>query len=264
MENDDAVMAGEDERVRADEAGPETEGPETFELELDGETHVLPAALKGAFLRQADYTRKTQELSEHRRALEAERRAMAEHRDAMQGELGDRAVLAALDRSLDEYEGVDWDALAQTEPEQAQALWTRFQETLAAREQLAYAVAHHDERARLQAAREVAEAMAETGRQLSREIDGWSPEVAARLVEYAAAFGVTREELAQTADPRLWKLLHRAFQAEMAGRDAARAQAVEVRPAVTVAGRGEAAGVRDALSTREWMRRRNEQAARGR
>jgi hypothetical protein len=106
--------------------------------------------------------------------------------------------------------------------------------------------------------------MAETGRQLSREIDGWSPEVAARLVEYAAAFGVTREELAQTADPRLWKLLHRAFQAEMAGRDAARAQAVEVRPAVTVAGRGEAAGVRDALSTREWMRRRNEQAARGR
>ena len=116
MENDDAVMAGEDERVRGEQPGPNVEGPETFELELDGETHVLPAALKGAFLRQADYTRKTQELAEHRRALEAERRAMAEHRDAMQGELGDRAVLAALDRSLDEYEGVDWDALAQTEP----------------------------------------------------------------------------------------------------------------------------------------------------
>ena len=46
------------------------------------------ASLKGAFLRQADYTRKTQELAEHRRAAEAERHALSEERRAFRGAAG--------------------------------------------------------------------------------------------------------------------------------------------------------------------------------
>jgi hypothetical protein len=105
--------------------------------------------------------------------------------------------------------------------------------------------------------------MARTGQTLRQEIDGWSPEVAAKLVDYAQAFGIRPEELAQTADPRLWKLLHKGWQADAAAGDG-RAQAPPMRPAVTVAGGGaRGAGVRDELGTKEWMRRRNEQLARG-
>jgi hypothetical protein len=266
MDNDDAIMAGEGDLVRADEFGPEAEAePETFELELDGEVHSVPAALRGAFLRQADYTRKTQELAEHRRALEGERQALAAEAGARAGASQDRVRLAALDHQIEQFQGIDWQAYAAEDPQAAQALWGRFQSLAEARQSLAYAVGHAEQRDQLQAAREAAEAMAATGAQLREEIEGWSPEVAAKLVEYAQAFGVTLEELAQMADSRLWKLLHKAWRADQVGQGEAEAQARAIRPAVTVGGGGAAAGgVRDELGTKEWMRRRNDQMARGR
>jgi hypothetical protein len=267
MHNDDALPADDGELMPAYEAdleaAPEAE-PETFELELDGETHVLPAGLKGAFLRQADYTRKTQELAEHRRALESERAALAADAQAQADASEDRIRLAALDHQIEELQEVDWQAYAAEDPDSAQALWARLQGLAEARERLAYAVSHTEERRALQAAREAAEAMAATGAKLRQEVEGWSPEVAAKLVEYAQAFGVTMDELAQMADPRLWKLLHKAWRADQAGQDEAGAQALAIRPAVTVSGGGASTGgVRDELGTKEWMRRRNAQMARG-
>ncbi|WP_309091123.1 hypothetical protein, partial [Phenylobacterium sp.] len=217
----------------------------------------LPGALKGAFLRQADYTRKTQELAEQRRALEAER-------GAWQGASADRATLAALERQLEAFEGVDWRALADGEPERAHDLWEAYQDTQRLRDDFAQALSHAERQDELRRAREAAERMAETGRKLSQEIEGWSPETAAKLVEYAQAFGVTLEELAETADPRLWKLLHKAWRADQAGQEELAARAQSVRPAVSVAGLATGGGVRDELGTKEWMRRRNEQMAKGR
>jgi len=275
MEDQDPIAAGE-EPVRADELafeaedatpaeGETPEDEDLFELELDGQVHVLPGALKGAFLRQADYTRKTQELAEHRRALEAERQALTGERKSLSGAAADRATLAALDRQIEAFQGMDWRALAQGDPRRAQALWEDFQETRGLRDEFAYALSHHESREELRAAREAAERMAETGRTLAREIDGWSPETAAKLVEYAQAFGVTMEELAEAADPRLWKILHKAWRADEASQQEAVAQAQAVRPAVRVTGGAAGGGgVRDELGTKEWMARRNAQAARGR
>ncbi len=264
MEDENAIDAGE-EFARAEDIETAETPEELFELELDGEVHTLPAALKGAFLRQADYTRKTQELAEHRRAVEAEREAIAREAAAHRGANADQMRLAALDHQLGEFQQVDWQAYAAEDPQGAQALWQTYQQLAQGREQLAYAVTHHVQRAELKAAREAADAMAETGRKLAQEIDGWSPDTAHKLVEYAQAFGVTMEELAQMADPRLWKLLHKAWRADQAGQQEAQAQAQSVRPGVLVSGGGAGGGgIRDELGTKEWMRRRNDQMARGR
>ena len=267
MEHDDAILAGEGDLVRDDDRMPEPAGeePETFEVELDGAVHTLPAALKGAVLRQADYTRKTQELAGHRRTLDVDRQALAERVSAHEGASQDRLRLAALDQQIEGFEGVDWEGYAQEDPEGARSAWAAFQRLGQSREQLAYAVGHHEERGALQAARKAAEAMAQTGRTLSQEIEGWSPEVAGKLVDYAQAFGVTLEELREMADPRLWKLLHKAWRADQASEAGARESVQAVRPAVSVSGGGAGGGgVRDELGTGEWMRRRNEQMARGR
>jgi hypothetical protein len=265
MEDEDAILMGEDAARLDEESADVAPEDDVFELELDGAVHSLPGALRGAFLRQADYTRKTQELAEHRRAAEAERHALSSERKAFRGASGDRATLHALDAQLEAFEDIDWDGLAEAEPRRARDLWASYQETGALREQFAYALSHHEAREELKAAREAAEAMAATGARLREEIDGWSPEVAAKLVEYGQAFGVTIEELAQAADPRLWKLLHKAWRADEASAGEAQAQAREMRPAVTVSGGGATGGaVRDELGTREWMRRRNDQMARGR
>lgn len=267
MQDEDAIIAGEASARQDDtpEMSEDMSPDDTFDLELDGQVHTLPGALKGAFLRQADYTRKTQELAEHRRALDGERQAVAAQAGAHAAASQDQVRLAALDHQLGEFQGVDWEAYAAQDPQGAQALWGRLQGLSQAREQLAYAVTHHAQRQELQAAREAAQRMAQTGVQLSREIEGWSPEVAGKLVEYAQAFGVTREELGQMADPRLWKLLHKAQQADQASQGEAQAQARAVQPAARIGGGGAgAAGVRDELATKEWMRRRNDQMARGR
>ena len=262
MEDETPALAA-DEDVRADDTDACEDG--LCEIEHDGEVHLIPAALKGAFLRQADYTRKTQELAEHRRQLEVERQAHAQRAAADRGASHDRIQLAALDHQLDAFEGIDWDAYAAQDPQGAQAMWARREAVAQARDQLAYAVSHHETRAQLQAARDAAEAMTATGRQLAQEIEGWSPEVAGKLVNYARAFGVTLEELGQAADPRLWKLLHKAWRADQAGQQEAAEQAPEIRPAVLVAGGGAGGGgVRDELSTKEWMRRRNDQMAKAR
>lgn len=268
MDNDDAIMAGEGDLVRDEELAPEAEAvaaeegaePEMFEVELDGQVYQLPAALKEAFLMRADYTRKTQELAEHRRAIEAERKALAEAKQPGGGASRDRAYLAALDEQLEDYAGVDWASLVRADPGRAQTLWAQFEAVKSLRGRYAAALADGDAQERLASAREAAEQMAETGRTLQREIEGWSPEVAAKLVAYAQAFGVTLEELSQVADARLWKILHRAYQADQAGQREAAAQVQAVRPAVMVASAGAGgSGVRDELGTKEWMRRRNEQ-----
>ncbi|MBL8554762.1 MAG: hypothetical protein JNL41_10825 [Phenylobacterium sp.] len=257
MEDEDALIAAQD-TARLDEEMTGAPDDDVFELEVDGTVHTLPGALRGAFLRQADYTRKTQELAGHRREVEAEREALSHRRRGFDDEAGDRATLTALERHLREFDGIDWQALGEADPRRAGALRKAFHETRALRDEFAYALARHEAGAKLDRAREAAEAMAEAGRTLSREIDGWSPDVAVKLVEYAQAFGVTPEELAEAADARLWKLLHKAWKADQAGQGDPEAMAV--RPAVVVSSGGAGgSGPRAELGTKEWMRRRNKQ-----
>jgi len=262
---DEAARPDETDDAASDEPQEQAGEPDTFELELDGETHTLPAALKGAFLRQADYTRKTQELAHHRRALDAERAQLAEQARTQEGASADRAHLAALDQHRAALARVDWQGLAQRDPQQAQALWARLQQTEALRHRYAQAVAQHEHGRRLQAAHEAAQAMAETGRTLAKEIDGWSPELAGKLTDYARGHGVTLEELQNASDPRIWKILHKAYVADQADQREASAKAPVVRPALSVTGAAASAGgVRDELGTKEWMRRRGEQVRKGR
>jgi hypothetical protein len=281
MQDKDAPRA--DEPVRADPGddldaaapGTSDQGGEddadggTFDVQVGGQVHTLPAALKGAFLRQADYTRKTQELAQHRRALIAERQAVAQQAQSMGQAQAGGVELAALDHQLADLRAVDWQGFAAHDPRGAQALWGRFQALAQARDGLAQTLAHHRSRAQIQAAREAAARMAATGQALQKEIAGWSPELAAKLVDYARGHGVTLDELGAADDPRVWKILHCAYQGDSAKRQdgaaasAARVQAV--RPAITVSGAAAGGGgVRDELATKEWMKRRNEQMRKGR
>lgn len=264
MEDDEMASLAVDERLRAlgsanDEA---SEGDDTEEVEHEGQTYRIPSALKGAFLASADHARKSQE-------LEAARAQLDQRAQGLQGQMSDRARLHLLDDQVEMFEGADWEAIAEESPERAQVLWRQFLETRAARDSFADALSHQEEQGRLQAERERAAQLEETGRVLSREIEGWSPEVAAKLVEYGKAFGVTLEELRQVADPRIWKVLHRAHQGEEllkqreAARQAERTQAV--RPAVQISGGAfGSGGVRDELGTGDWMKRRNDQVSRAR
>ncbi|HZZ70435.1 MAG TPA: hypothetical protein VFE18_19875 [Phenylobacterium sp.] len=266
-----AALTGEDELARAQSVGAEApdDPDEGFEVEHEGQVYQLPGALKGGFLRQADYTRKTQELAAHKRALVAAHQAVARQAQAVDQASGERVQLAALDHQLGQFQGVDWRSLAARDPKAAQALWGRCQAMAQARHGLAQSIGHRQAHSRLQAAHQAAARMAQTGRLLQMQIDGWSPEMAAKLVDYARGHGVTLEELRVQDDPRVWKILHCAYQGDLASQRDGMAKTVAkgqaVRPAVVVAGAAATGGgVRDELGTKEWMKRRNELLRKGR
>jgi hypothetical protein len=269
MTYDTGALAPDDD-LRLDSEIEEGAGePELHEIEHEGQTYQIPAALKSAFLMHGDYTRKTQELAEHRRGLEAERKAFDHHRETAHANIADRAQLHLLEEQLAGLQELDWEALAQQDPEQAHALWAQYQQVSELHDRYAWKMTQHEHSARLEAEREAAAQLTQTGKVLAQKIEGWSPEIASKLVEYAAAFGVTLEELREIADPRLWQILHRAHQGDEAAKQQASGRQMEqtqaMRPAVSVSGAAGAAGtVRDELATKDWMARRNAQTGRRR
>ena len=252
---DVAEMEVPEEAPEAEDAPAEDDRSGWGEIEIDGEVYLTPPALKSAFLRQADYTRKTQELAEQRRRMEAEREAAGAHVAA-------RARLHLLDEQARALEGLDWPALEAADPERARALAERRRTLAETRERAAFDLARREHETRLAREAEEAEAVMATGRALAQEIEGWSPALAADLADYARSFGVEADELRQINDARLWRILHRAHLGETLARRLAEADRKAARPAVRPAadpGRpgGGAPGLDDRMDTAEWMRRRN-------
>lgn len=234
---------------------------DTHEIEHGGVFYRIPNALRGAFQSGADLRRVAEELESRHGDLQAWRDHLDAEHASLQDGLDLRVALHAADAQLAEFEDVDWETFLEEDPDSAQAVWRQYEALAHARERYAWALGHHQQEAARQAEAELEARLNEAGRVLAREIDGWSPEVAAKLVEYAGAFGVTLDELREIADPRLWKILHRAHQgdellkSQETEQSITRAQAL--RPALSVASASTGGGVRDDLAADEWMQRRN-------
>ena len=101
--------------VEATESATEAdEAPETT-AEGDTESDTPPDELKKRDWRQQDYTRKTQELAEQRKALETAREEFNKLRDARLKNADNAIQLAARTLQAD-FARVDWNTLAQTDP----------------------------------------------------------------------------------------------------------------------------------------------------
>lgn len=243
--------------------GAEGDGPEeSDEIEHDGRKYLLPKALKPLLLMQADYTRKTQEVAEQRRAVMAERQALHQ---TSQAELDAYARATTLGQQLAQYQQVDWRAWHDSDPFAASAATSEYNML---RDQHSQAIGQlsqlHGQRTFL-AQQDNARRM-EAGRAaLAQEIPGWSEDLKARLIGFAAGYGFSRDELDDLeADPRVAKVLHAAFSGSRNAETARKVQntlaAQQVQPAASVKARGAPpAGLDDRLSADEWMRRRNAQ-----
>lgn len=222
------------------------------EVEHNGETFTVPKALKPALMMQADYTRKTQELAQARRAWEAER---AEQAEALHTGFAERARLQGIDDALEQLETLDWRALEAADPQQAQALWAEYAQLAEARQDLAGVMERQGWEEALAAQHDHAMHVQDGLDELSRDIEGWSPDLAGKLMDFGQSeLGFTPEEMSQVMDPRLIKLLHRAyegatkaFQHQRAG---AIARAQRTSPARTL--RGSGGGLRVAADTSDF------------
>ncbi len=232
-------------------------------VEHEGQTYEVPAALKGALMRHADYTRKTQALAQMRDALIAGHQNLAAEQQAQADHLGEHARLAGLDDSIARLSQLNWPMLQQQNPAQAQQLMTQLFQMKQAREIAAGHLQHKQSVQAFHRQREHAKQVDQAHAVAARDIDGWSPDRAGRVAQYAQDQGITEGELRSIADPRLIKILHHACahddaqQQKSAGQRLAKAQAV--RPAIQVGGTGGAPKDPNRMSTDDWMRHRRGQ-----
>lgn len=269
LSSDEGVSPEVDDQFEGDDTEQDVaQDDDSEEVEHDGQKFRIPKALKPALMMHADYTRKTQEVAELRKSLEAQR---AQGAQIDQDLVRHQAQIVSIDERLAEFgrltEG-DWAQIEASDPVRAQQLWRQFSQLKDTRQQALGQLQHKVHERSLEQQRTVAKQIEEGQAVLARDIKEWSPELAGRLSDFAVRdFGFTPDEIGTITDPRMIKVLHRAHQAEqLLKKQAATQKAVTaeaVRPTPKVAGQtAPAKGLDDRLSTDEWMRRRQEQLRR--
>lgn len=265
---DDSALQGQptgdgtDPNQNPDDLTPPAD--DTEEVEYEGKKYVIPKALKPALMMNADYTRKTQEVAEQRRALEAQRQQLTQQAQTLQEYLQDAAKAVALDEQIKQFEQVDWNALNQQDPVKAQQLWMTYSQLKDSRADVLGQLQQKEQQRALEEQQRLAKQLEESHAILARDIKGWSPELAGKLRDFAIEkFGFSAQELGQVTDVRVVKLLHRAYVGDqlIAKQMGAATQtaAPRVKPVPTVGANAPAGKDPSRMSTDEWMKYRNEQ-----
>lgn len=251
---------------QSNETDGDTQGvdPEVFEeVEYEGKKYALPPELKDAILRQADYTRKTQELAQTRQQAEQTFAQQQARIEAERANIQAVARLTALDERLQQYAGVDWDSLSQSNGELAQREFMKYQQLKDSRQQFVAQIQQHEGQRAMQEQQETARQLQEANEALSREIKGWSPDYAQSLREVAKSLGAKEEQLNGIREPWIVKALHaQKVLAEMTKKAGAAAPAVAAKPVRTISGGNAKATVDpDKMSIEDWMRHEQRRTA---
>jgi len=273
-EDTDETTLAEDAEVEQTEAEQEPELDEDGnpidtdeEIDLDDLKLKVPKdqaqKVREAMLRQADYTRKTQELAESRRAFDTER---AQIYQSTQAELNAFAETQNIGRQLAAYQQTNWQAWAQEDPFAAQEHFMHFQTLKDAHQGAMNQLAFLHQQRQAAAKQETDNRIGEGRQVLEREI-GWNDTLKASLTDYALGMGLSRDDLSDLeANPAAAKILHEAWKGSKTSRNTAAANkhlaAQAVQPAAKAGGGNTPIPTNkldDRLSAKEWMRRREKQ-----
>lgn len=166
-----------------------------------------------------DYTQKTQKLAEERRnvemqtqALKAQEEALKQSAQTQQAFIKDIAKVTSIDEQIAQYEAVDWNALSDSDPVQAQKLYIQYQQLQNKRTQTLTEMQHKkqylDQQAEIQSRSRLEKAKTE----LLETFPNWNADMAREIRESGKSYGFSDDELSTVVDPRMVKVLHEAAQ----------------------------------------------------
>ena len=200
-----------EEQSEEDEEPEEQEQPQTFSVKVDGkEVSVTLDELQKGYSRTQDYTRKTQQIAEVRKQVEAETQAVRAERGQYAQLLG--ALQAQLQSSEPQ---VDLDRLYNEDPIE----WVRQKEVLRDRQEKAYAIQAEQQRLIQLSQQEQQQSMQQHLESqkdaLLAALPEWKDQKRAKLekamlIESAKSAGFSDEDLKSVYDHRLVLLLRKA------------------------------------------------------
>lgn len=237
-----------------------TEVSDDEEIEFEGEKFKVPAKLKDAFLRQADYTRKTQEVAEIRKQADAQAETVKQREVFIQQNVSEVARIHAIDAELAQFGQVNWDQLWDSDPVQAGKLNQRAQMLQAQRAQTEQVLTQRQAQFVQWQQQEAAKRLNEGQQVLKREIPNWGTEVQDQLRSYALDTGWSASEL-QNITPRQVVALYRDFQfVKMKEKATQKPKVVQEKPVTRIAAtKASATKDPDKMDMNEWMKWRDSQ-----
>jgi hypothetical protein len=194
----------------AEEAQAESETqPALEEVEFEGQKYQLPSSIKSALMRQQDYTQKTQEVAEARRAIELQNQRQQIERQFQQSVSQETATLSELDAAIKQYQNVDWqqldtDSLVKTR-HALDMLKDRRNEV---QKQIEGKRGEFDQ----QLQENFKKSLQQANEYLSKAIPKWGVETQREIMTYGLTEGYTDVELGSIRDPRIVKSLWKAQQ----------------------------------------------------
>lgn len=182
------------------------------EAEYDGKTYRLPPELKDALLRNADYTRKTQEVAEQRRYVEQQHESLQAVQHAMNATFDKAVELREMQSRIAQLEQLDWQALAGQDATEATKLNFAYQQLQRqAAEKQAEMQQAYAQQQQLEAQNRQQVLQGEFQR-LKQSLPAFNEQTAAQIREAARSYGVTDAELDSILDSRYVHVLHDAMQ----------------------------------------------------
>lgn len=205
----------EDEALPDDpeqQADPEGDVDDFVEAEYEGKTYKVSKEIKEALLRQADYTRKTQEVADTRKQVEERAQILEQQERLLQANFDKAVELREVQTRLAQYEQVDWQALVDQDPVQATKLnlaYQQLQREAALKQQEFQQVAQQRQQL---SAQQLQQTLGEAKKDLMARIPNFGADVAAKIKEAGKAYGINDAELENVIDPRYVHVLHDAMQ----------------------------------------------------
>ena len=224
------------------------------EVEIEGDKYKLPPKLRDGFLRQQDYTKKTQEVAEQKRLYDTSlqnARMWQVEQQFSQSVAPDMQAIAQLDSVLQQYDSLDWRSMSTDDIVRTRMDMDRVKEQHAkakeAIESKREQFRHHVNAAQQE--------MVKKGHEtLTKLIPGWNETLAKDVLKYAIDDGYTKAEVDSILDPRNVKTLWKAMQYDKLQQNA-KAKVQEVKSVKTTPTQPMDKGTKDYLTYRKQLQK---------
>lgn len=176
-------------------------------IEINGEK-VAVEEIKLGYMRQADYTKKTQAVAEQRKAAEEQ---TANYESTL------NALLTAAGADLSRFDNVNWEQAAIENPDQYKQAKAMFEQTKQTHDFINAQAKEHRQRMEAQQQAAMKENAKESLTVLKSTIPNWNNDLYYSIGEYATgSLGVTTEEFNDVHDHRIITALYKAMQFDKA------------------------------------------------
>lgn len=210
----------DEQEVSEDEDSSEQPN-ETLILKINGEEVEKPLDEVISLAQQgADYTKKTQEVAEQRKALEdyaqtiqVQEQQLRQQAELQQALIGELAQITAIDQQLAQFQAIDWNQLSENDFVEAQKLFFTQNKLQNQRTELVNQLESKQQQLSQAQQKAHGERIAKGKEILAKEIPNWSQQTSQEIISAGKEFyGFNDDEMASVMDPRHVKVLHDAMQ----------------------------------------------------